>query len=60
MTEKVDFQEINFDSFPEINEFENMIQSVESIPYFKVNQGLPLNHMKIDGKNFINFQVITI
>ncbi|MDR1568208.1 MAG: aminotransferase class I/II-fold pyridoxal phosphate-dependent enzyme [Streptococcaceae bacterium] len=55
MLDSVVFQEMSFNEFPEIIEFEQMINSFGSIPYFKINEGLPLNLMRIEGKDFINF-----
>ena len=46
----------DIDKFPEIDSFQKFYESrKDNQPYFKLNQGIPTNHIKINGKNYINY-----
>lgn len=46
----------DIDMFPEVDSFQRFYESrKDSQPYFKLNQGIPTNHIKINGKDYINY-----
>ncbi|WP_045798320.1 aminotransferase class I/II-fold pyridoxal phosphate-dependent enzyme [Streptococcus equinus] len=46
----------NIENFPELEEFNAYYNlQKDKQPYFRVDEGIPTNHIKIDGRSYINY-----